>query len=320
VSSQVGVGSVFSITLSTEHVEQPSEEDREAPSEHVALTPTPVRKAVTAKNPSTPVKPVAPTGPSHKVMNTKRQILLIEDNPDVVDQFRRILQREGYEIFTATIPLEAEAMASGLHPTVVVMDVAFAGGKGWDILKSIKERDDTYDIPIVVATLSDEFERATESGAFRFVQRPFTPEQLVEAVLDAETESRTERILIIDDQPDSVQLLKQVLDLHGKYRIFAANNGVEGISMVARRRPDLILLDLRMPDMDGFAVLDELRANPETSTIPVVVITSDSVSADEQQRLDDVRVIYKTDISPDNSHQFIDSVQAHLTGLNGGNE
>src|SRR5690606_9605543 len=70
--------------------------------------------------------------------SVKRQILLIEDNPDMVDQYRRALQREGFDIFTASIPLEAEAMASGLHPTLIIMDVAFANDQGWDILGKLK--------------------------------------------------------------------------------------------------------------------------------------------------------------------------------------
>jgi adenylate cyclase len=119
-------------------------------------------------------------------MPTKRQVLVIEDNPDRVDQFRRAIQREGFDVFAASIPLEAEAMASGLRPSVIVMDVQFAGGAGWNILQKIKERDDTFDIPVVVVTLGDEKERALAAGAFAFLQHPIIPEELVDAVLEAE--------------------------------------------------------------------------------------------------------------------------------------
>ena len=107
---------------------------------------------------------------------------MIEDNPDRVDQFRRIIQREGFDVFAASIPLEAEAMASGLHPSVIIMDVNFANGAGWDILRKIKDRDDTFDIPIVVVTLGDERERALEARSFAFLQHPIVPEDLVDAV------------------------------------------------------------------------------------------------------------------------------------------
>ena len=86
-----------------------------------------------------------------------------------------------------------------------------------------------------------------------------------------------DRILIIDDQPESTRLLTQLLDEQGHYRVFSAHNGSEGVALVARRRPDLVILDLRMPEMDGFAVLDELRSNPETAAIPVLVVTGDTL-------------------------------------------
>lgn len=296
----------------------------------------PARPAMTAPLTPPPEKTEAPTNGHHtngsgdtletpqaknkrgvmtlsNVMPIKRQILLVEDNPDMVDQYRRILQREGFDIFSASIPLEAEAMVSGLRPTIIIMSATFAKGASWDILKRLQARDDTRDIPVIMSAITDEAARAAESGAFAFVLRPFTPDQLMEKVREAERESQTERILIIDDQPDSTRLIKQVLDDHKRYRIFAAHSGYEGMSMVARVMPDLVILDLRMPEMDGFAVLDELRANPETARIPVMVVTAESLNPDEHDQLGDLQVLYKTDLNKDNYQEFIDGVKAHLS-------
>jgi len=88
--------------------------------------------------------------------------------------------------------------------------------------------------------------------------------------------------------------------------------------LVARRRPDLIILDLRMPEMDGFAVLSELRSNPETANIPVMVVTGDLVNATEQELLENIQILQKTDISQDAYDAFIEGVKAHLEGTNGG--
>src|SRR5690606_23702658 len=123
----------------------------------------------------------------------------------------RSLQREGFDIYNATIPLEAEAMASGLHPTLIVMDVNLSNGAGWEILERLKRREDTVDIPVVIVSLSLDIERATKLGVSTFVHRPFTRDELVAAVREAERESRIERILIIDDQPDRIRLLQQML-------------------------------------------------------------------------------------------------------------
>ena len=121
------------------------------------------------------------------------------------------------------------------------------------------------------------------------------------------------KILIIDDQPESIRLLMQLLTEHGNYRVFAADSGQEGISMVARRQPDLIILDLMMPEMDGFAVLEELRANPETQNIPVIVVTGETdLAKDQQAKLENLRVLYKAAISKDEFETLIKDVQAHL--------
>ncbi len=318
VESIVGEGSTFTITVPTQRVELAQTGALSLPDDHEDGDNTDTVETSTVTDTSETRRPSKLSGPPPGVFQQKRQVLLIEDLPDMVDQFRRGLQREGFEVFAATIPLEAEAMASGLRPTVIVMDVNFSNGAGWDILAKVKDRDDTFDIPVIVVTLSDETEQAYQLGAHKVIQRPFMPENLVEDVVQAEAESNVDRILIIDDQPESARILQEALQEKGKYRIFAAHTGPEGISLVARRRPDLIILDLRMPEMDGFAVLEELRARPETASIPVIIVTGDTTfSEDERDQLTDLEVLYKADLNQDNYEQFIGEVRDHLARYHG---
>ena len=306
VVSEVNKGSTFSFTVPTEPVAEEAKPSHE-PSSNGTPDPTPVSR-ITATRPS-----LAQITQQVPVLPTKRDVLLIEDNKDMVDQFRRALQREGFEVQTADHAAYAEAMVSQIRPTVVLLDVNFANGQGWELLRSLKERDDTFDIPIVVTTISGDSERAYRLGAHSFLQRPFTPDKLVEVILEAEHESNRERILIIDDQPETIRLLTQLLDEHGDFRVFSAESGAEGISLVARRRPNLIILDLRMPGMDGFAVLHELRANPETSSIPVLVVTGEmDFNASEAEQLSNLHVLRKTDISQEAYEQFIENVRNYL--------
>jgi CheY-like chemotaxis protein len=151
-------------------------------------------------------------------------------------------------------------------------------------------------------------------GAFRFIQRPFSPDDLAMAVQEAEVDSRIDRILIIDDQPESVRLLTQVLEQQGQYRVFSAGSGADGIALVARRRPNLVILDLRMPEMDGFKVVEELRGNPETATIPILVVTGDSVNAQEREQLNNLAVLEKAAINAETYQQFIKGVRENLNG------
>ncbi|MBI5667326.1 MAG: GAF domain-containing protein [Chloroflexi bacterium] len=332
VRSEVNVGSTFSVLMPLQPTEptgsspvvQPNRKKQTGPlpangqnGTRRKTGPLPEPAVETAETAIMPRERRGGTGPLPGFIPAKRQILLIEDNPDMVDQYRRALQREGFDIFAASIPLEAEAMASGLRPTLIIMDVDFGGGAGWDILSRLRQRDDTRDIPVIVCTLNDDRQRADSLGAFAFVQRPFMPDHLVKVVREAEADSQTERILIIDDQPDSARLIQQVLDENGRYRVFTAGNGIEGVSMVARYRPDLVILDLRMPEMDGFAVLDELQANPETAGIPILIVTADTLQPDEQGRLANTTVLYKTDLSRENYAQLIRNLKTHLARQNG---
>lgn len=314
VASEVGVGSTFSVLIPTQSVsENERKQQKDTPE---AKKPTGNDTVITHRNALAGEKPSLATT-EMPAMPLKRDVLLIEDNKDMVDQYRRALQREGFEVQTADHPSYAEAMVGQLRPTVVVMDVNFANGQGWQILQNLKGRDDTSDVPIIITTLSSETDRALALGAYRVIQRPFMPDMLVKAVLQAEKEHTLERILIIDDQPESIRLLKQLLAEHGNYRVFEAESGKEGISLVARRRPSLIILDLRMPEMDGFAVLNELRSNPETASIPVMVVTGDTnLAEDESARLQNIRVVPKAGIGEESYNHFINDVKATLTNRN----
>ncbi len=317
VASTVNVGSTFSLLLPIEQVMELEEEtkpstdqlDKKSTSNRMVtgtldqVRATSAQRAFDQHDTATDIK---------RIMTQKRQILIIEDNPDMVDQFRRALLREGFEVFAASIPLEAEAMATGLHPTIIIMDVNFAKGAGWDIAKTLHERDDTMDIPIIVVSLSMEIERAQALGVFKFISRPFLPEEIVEAVHAAEIESRVERVLIIDDQPEHARLIQQLLSEYGQFRVFTARSGMEGIGMVARRRPNLIILDLRMPEMDGFDVVQELRGNPETATIPILIVTAETLTSAERERLLNIAILYKANISTESYRELLDGVNNYL--------
>jgi len=326
VDSVVGVGSTFSVTIPTEEVVINDDEDNDDHNEKEdkpdtqAVRPSYTTQASKSEPSETKAAPSIDKRLVTQTMKqtTKREVLLIEDNKDMVDQYRRLLQREGFEVQTADHPAYAEAMVSNLRPTLLVMDVNFADGEGWNILERLKQRDDTFDIPIIVCSVDPDSERAYQIGAHKYIHRPFTNEEIVEAALDAEKESQRERILIIDDQPESVRLLFELLNEKGNYRIFSADNGTEGISLVARRHPNLVILDLRMPGMDGFAVLNELRSNPETAEIPVMIVTGEvDLSTDEQELLANVHVLRKTNISEEEYDEFINDIRRHLNGDHG---
>jgi len=306
VSSIVNTGSTFSITIPTEPMAQ--EEESTDPFPLATPQSTNEMAAIPADS-----KPMTPPRTQTPLMDAKRQIMVVEDNPDMVDQYRRTLQRQGFEVIVASSMLEARAIAPTLQPTLIIMDVDFDNGSGWELLEELHMRDDTSDIPVIIATLNEENERAAQQGAFAFLQRPYAPDQLIEAVMRAEQQANIPRILLIDDQDDALKLLGELLREHGSFRVYTARSGMEGLMQVAFRRPQLVILDLRMPEMDGFAVLQELRQNPETSHIPVMIVTNDdTLKDDERQRLMQVHVVQKAAISLNEYDSFIRGVSENL--------
>ncbi len=321
VESEVNVGSTFSITVPTQPMDVEVDADGNVIDQHPAGDTQEAPAQVAPGAPANGAKDQRRTTGIHKppagLFQQKRQILLIMDEQALVDQLRRQLQPEGFEVQVANHPMFAETMASGLRPTLIIMDVRFAEDKGWGVLEKLKDRDDTFDIPVIVVTIDDDSERAYQLGAYAFVQRPFLPNDMRDTVLAAEQDSNIDRILIIDDQEKDTRLLEQLLAEHGKYRVFAAHTGPEGISLVARRRPDLIILDLRMPQMDGFAVLEELRRQPEAAGIPVVVVTGETtLSNDEREQLAELDIVYKADLQHDYD-AFIAKVKEQIANYHG---
>lgn len=325
VTSEVNVGSTFSITLP---VEPPPEEEAtegdedtmDAVSEGDVIDGDTLPDNGTQQEDRPPSQSTVPVPTMAKATATqpmaamppKRDIVLIEDNRDMVDQFRRTLQREGFEVQTADHPAYAEAMVGNLRPTMVVMDVNFAGGEGWSILERLKSRDDTVDIPVIVVTLSDEKERALELGAFEFLQRPFLPDDLVKIVLAAEEDNNTQRVLVISDDADEVSVLEDLLHLEDTYRVYTGT-GAEGMSLVARRRPDLIVLNPELKEMDGFALLAELRSHPETASIPLIVVGEENLQP-QNGLLDGISVVPRDKLSNGSSRAFLREVRALLGG------
>ena len=303
VESEVNVGSIFSVYIPINEIEGVHEQE-----------PTEVEEDSSVE--SLVIKEPKPSLPASEPQTGKlirpRMALLIEDDKNMVDQFRRTLQNEGFGVVTADHISYAETMASNIRPTVILLDAAFAENQGLELLEKLKTREDTMDIPVIVVALTDQAEEALNLGAYKFIQRPFLPEDLLGVVLDAEKESNIGRILIIDDEPESIRLIQQVLDENGEYKIFTASNGAEGVGMIARRSPDLVILDLRMPEADGFKVLQDLQMNPETSKIPVVIITGESLNDEEEKQLENIPVLQKTDLGQAQYDDFLENINKYL--------
>jgi PAS domain S-box-containing protein len=211
-------------------------------------------------------------------------ILVIDDDQTVRDFMRRFLAREGFDIVTARDGLEGLALARELKPTLITLDVLMPGLDGWSVLQALKADPALVDIPVLMLTILDEKNRGYALGASEFITKPIDRERM-RAILSRYRSAWTgQRILIIEDDKDVREWLGQLVRGEG-WQVSEAENGRVGLRRLAEVKPDLILLDLMMPEMDGFEFLAELRKGAEFHDIPVIVVTGAELSREDHERL-----------------------------------
>lgn len=225
----------------------------------------------------------APDGPERGV------VLVIDDDPVTSDLLQRTLTREGLRVVTAISGAEGLARARALRPDVITLDVLLRDADGWQILAALKADPELADIPVVMLTILDERSTGFSLGAADYLTKPVDRRRLIELVgrycaSDAATHEERPAILVIEDDPTTREILCRTLDQAG-WKTREAANGRLGLEAVAEARPGLILLDLMMPELDGFGFLNELRSQPDYMDIPVIVVTAMDLTHEDRVML-----------------------------------
>ena len=217
------------------------------------------------------------------------RVLVVEDNPGTAELLTAVLEEDGYDVEAALTGEEALARVAASHPAVICLDISLAGTlDGWEVLTRLKDAPDTAGIPVLVCSGGERKDRAATLGAADFLTKPFSRERLLESVARLVPSGRGS-ILVVDDEDTIRRLVLTTLARDG-LDLREAADGVEALERIAERRPDVIVLDLAMPGLDGFGVLERLQEEPETRTIPVIVLTARHVTAEERRRLRDQTV------------------------------
>ncbi len=222
-----------------------------------------------------------------------QKVLLLVKDEKSGDTLLKDLIRRGYEADICLIKEETDWLAALLlaTPDVVVLDLGLTSEHGWEILKVMKENPSTKDIPVLFYTIAAD----TDHGSLLeidYLTKPVGTAALAEmfiskGILNPESNVEAGRsILVVDDEPG-------ILDMHVRivktqlpdYRVLQAKDGREALNIIQQERPALVLLDLMMPELDGFAVLDEMRKSEQTRNIPVVVITGQALTEEDMARL-----------------------------------
>ena len=209
-------------------------------------------------------------------------VLCIDDNPSVTELIARFLPDDEFQVVRANGGQQGVIMARKLRPDVITLDVMMPEVDGWSVLSRLKSDPDTASIPVVMLTITAERQRGYALGATDYLTKPIQRSRLIDMLRRYSSNSGS--VMLVEDDEETRNILRRVLENSG-WRALEARHGKEALELLETEIPDLILLDLMMPEMDGFQVLDELRAVQKWEHIPVIVLTAMELSVDELQRL-----------------------------------
>ncbi len=211
-------------------------------------------------------------------------ILVIDDDEAARDIVLRYLTKEGFDAITANGGLEGLEKARQLRPAAITLDVSMPDMDGWTVLQELKKDEDLAQVPVILLTMVDDHSRGYALGAADYLDKPIDRDQLISA-LRRHVPEMSARIMVVEDDANTRAMMKRVLEKEG-WQVAEAENGRAAIDSIARELPDLILLDLMMPELDGFDVVEELQKHADWRDIPVVVVTAKQLSSRERERLD----------------------------------
>ncbi len=272
VESELGKGSTFTLVIPAQY------RSKSLPPADTSL-PSGVEGApVPAPSPET-ARSIVP-GSANKF------ILVIDDDPDAVYLLKENLNPQEFNIIGTRDGLEGIRIAREQQPQAILLDIIMPGADGWQVLHDLKEDPSTANIPVILLTIIDKKALGFRLGAAAYLLKPLDPVAVKEALnrVIGATSNRQKHVLVVDDDPNVADMLRQFLPA-SEFWVDAAPDGLAGLQAVEASRPDILLLDIIMPRLDGFGVIERLRADPKTRDLPIIVISAKELTTDESTRL-----------------------------------
>ena len=212
-------------------------------------------------------------------------VVVVEDDRRSFDLLRVYLEAAGARVVSARDGEEGLDTVRRLSPAGVILDILLPGIDGWEVLARLKADPRTTAIPVIVVSMLDERGRGFALGAAEYLVKPVGKDQLLAALYRAAAmPERKHTVVAIDDDPLAIELVRASLEPEG-WTVLGAATGQEGLALIRERQPSAVLLDLLMPGMDGFEVVEALRSDPDTKSVPVVILTSKSMTQQDKERL-----------------------------------
>jgi len=211
-------------------------------------------------------------------------ILVIDDDDNAQDMMKKFLEKQDFSILQATTGEGGLKLAAEHMPDLITLDVMMPEMDGWEVLAALQANEITKTIPVIMLTMADEPDLGYSLGATDYLTKPVNWNELSGILKKHQIESDSQSILIVEDDEITRDMLRKSLETN-EYKVKSAVNGKEALEKVRQSKPGLILLDLMMPEMDGFEFAERLRENKEWLDIPVVVITAKDLTKEDHSRL-----------------------------------
>jgi CheY-like chemotaxis protein len=251
------------------------------------------------------------TDPPDRLLTSAATVLVIDDDPAVRELMQRSLGKDGYRVEVAADGRAGLEMAKRLRPAVITLDVMMPSMDGWAVLAALKADPATADIPVVMLTIVDDRNMGFALGAADYFTKPIDWQRLSSVLQKYRKPAANPTVLIVEDDERTREMLRRTLQKEG-WQIREAANGRLGLEQLAQGAPGLILLDLMMPEMDGFSFMQKLRTRPDCARVPVIVITAKYLTEEDRRGLNGevARILGKDTTSRE---QLVAEVRQFLT-------
>lgn len=213
-----------------------------------------------------------------------KKVLIVDDEADIREIIKFYLEEEGFNILEAKSGNEAIMLAKTYSPDLITLDIILPGIDGFEVISILKKDEKTKDIPIIIISILQD-EKKYRPLIADYICKPFEKKELLDSiarvlkVLEGKT---IKKVLVVDDDPDVVDIIKTML-LELNYYICDAFNGIEALKKTEEERPDLIILDLKMPRLNGFEVIKKLKKDKRFLHIPIIILTATRITPKDKE-------------------------------------
>jgi len=214
-----------------------------------------------------------------------RVVLAVDDDPQVIRLYERYLEPQGYHVIGVTDPTKAKERALQLKPFAITLDIMMPGLDGWQVLTDLKTDADTRSIPVIVCSILEQQERGFSLGAADYVLKPILGDSLLNSLNRLNRDRLIREVLVVDDDPAALRMMEKLFQNQRDYRLVLAQGGEDAWKALKQHVPDAVILDLFMPDLDGFTLLERLRESAELRHIPVIAVSAGDLSPEQRAQL-----------------------------------